>query len=367
MTLVTPLLTRRSREEARPEGTQGNRIRCKNKKGPILNGASGLINDCGLPNEYSALVNVFFTQSKGNECLKLSLCNLVRDSPSPLLSLYRNSNPWMHELRPSGSIYIQRIREQTKDWGGDFFHADRLNLTKQQLIKQAQSPSFMAFCRLETLDANAGLACFSDAAARYRCYLVCSGLLAFGPLSDLFPLRVLAGNLPKRMVRHTSLVVLGLGAFGSALAQQSIIVGFSDEAGLEAVRKRVNHPGVGIFAGGLGAHKEPTMFRRPLKVARKAKGSGPDRPGPETEMTIGFLRVDFTDEDGLPIYGNNTDIEKEIDALNLLPGVTVAELDGEVKALGFPTNGMEGKKNKSSSLRGQMERVLAESTPWVSA
>ncbi|EJK45589.1 hypothetical protein THAOC_35791, partial [Thalassiosira oceanica] len=184
------------------------------------------------------------------------------------------------------------------------------------------------------------------------------------------------------MVRHTSLVLLGLGTFGSALAQQSILVGFSDEAGLEAVLERVNPPPdeVGAFSGGVGATKEPTMFRRPLKVARKATGSGSGRklgifdgtgnsPGPtepaesETELTIGFLRVDFTDEDGLPIYSNNTDIDKEIDALNLLPGVTIAELNGEVKALDFPTNVKEGNV-RGSSLQGQIERVLAEAETW---
>ena len=68
-------------------------------------------------------------------------------------------------------------------------------------------------------------------------------------------------------------------------------------------------------------------------------------------MTIGYAKVDFT----------GADIEGEIEALSKIPGVTIAELDGEVQALGFPTNEKEGK----SSLRGQMERFLqGQSQPW---
>ena len=93
--------------------------------------------------------------------------------------------------------------------------------------------------------------------------------------------------------------------------------------------------------------------------------TGPIEPDEsETEMTLGFLKVDFTDADGLPIYTNHTDIEKEINELKLLPCVTFVEQDGEVKALDFSTNVKEGKKVERSSLRGQTERVLAEEVTW---
>lgn len=95
-------------------------------------------------------------------------------------------------------------------------------------------------------------------------------------------------------------------------------------------------------------------------------GGGPIEPDEsETETCLGLLEVDFTDANGLPIYTDHADIEKEIDALNLLPGVAIAELNGEVKALGFPTNVEEGKEDRASrSLRGQFERYLAEDTPY---
>ena len=80
-------------------------------------------------------------------------------------------------------------------------------------------------------------------------------------------------------------------------------------------------------------------------------------------MTLGYVKVRFTNEDGTPIYADKADIAEEIDALNMMPGVTVAELDGEVKALGFPTDA-EGKNDQGGSLRGQMERILAEDKPW---
>ena len=82
----------------------------------------------------------------------------------------------------------------------------------------------------------------------------------------------------------------------------------------------------------------------------------------EPEMTIGYVAVDFMDADGLPIYTDHTNIAEEIDALNTMPGVTIAELNGEVKELGVP-DAKDRKKGKGS-LRGQMERVLAESQPW---
>lgn len=75
------------------------------------------------------------------------------------------------------------------------------------------------------------------------------------------------------------------------------------------------------------------------------------------------MKVDFTNEDGAPTYADNADIAEEIDELSMIPGVTIAELNGEVKALGFPTDA-EGKKDQGGSLRGQMERILAENKPW---
>ncbi|EJK44369.1 hypothetical protein THAOC_37094, partial [Thalassiosira oceanica] len=153
----------------------------------------------------------------------------------------------------------------------------------------------------------------------------------------------------------------------------SILVGFSSQAGLDALLKRVA-PTRAHAAGSPGNGGEPkaSMFRRPLKVAGKAKGSGPGRKLPgnmpdsiesEPEMTIGYVAVDFTDADGLPIYTNHTNIEEEIDTLNMMPGVTIAELNGEVEVLGEPGT-KDGMKDKGASLRGQMERMLQESKPW---
>jgi len=172
------------------------------------------------------------------------------------------------------------------------------------------------------------------------------------------------------MVRYTSSSLVLLAAIGSSLAKQTILVGFSNRDAYDEVVRHATAPGEGKASN----IAEPNMFRRPLNVGRKSKRRGrgtgrklpgrngydgntpdPTEPEPEPEMTIGYAKVDYTDD---------ADIDKEIEELGKILGVTVAELDGEVKALGFPTNGKEGKKNKGSSLRGQMERVLAESTPW---
>jgi len=81
------------------------------------------------------------------------------------------------------------------------------------------------------------------------------------------------------MVRFTSASLALLGAIGSVLAQrQSILVGFSSQAGLDAVLERVTPPGAAT-AGSPGSNADaPKMFRRPLKVAAaKAKGRVSDR------------------------------------------------------------------------------------------
>ncbi|EJK61965.1 hypothetical protein THAOC_17453 [Thalassiosira oceanica] len=175
------------------------------------------------------------------------------------------------------------------------------------------------------------------------------------------------------MVRYTSSSLVLLAAIGSSLAKQqkSILVGFSNRDAYDEVVRHATAQGEGAASN----VDEPKMFRRPLNVGRKSKrrgretgrklpgrngydGNTPDPTEPaksEPEMTIGYAKVDYTED---------ADIDKEIEALGKIHGVTVAELNGEVKALGFPTNEKEGKKNKGSSLRGQMERVLEESTPW---
>ena len=74
------------------------------------------------------------------------------------------------------------------------------------------------------------------------------------------------------MVRFTSASLAFLGAIGSVLAQhQSILVGFSSQAGLDAVLERVTPPGAAT-AGSPGSNADaPKMFRRPLKVAARAQ------------------------------------------------------------------------------------------------
>jgi len=156
-------------------------------------------------------------------------------------------------------------------------------------------------------------------------------------------------------------IVLTAAIFGvisvsaGRVGQQSVLVGFSSESGLAQIASQAT------CSSGEGLSLDEFSAQTNIKVQyfTNALGGGTRYRRKllnlNQDPTIGYVRVDYTNEAGEPLCENFAGMKSEIEALSLLEGVTLVEENSEVHALDGVLRG---------SHQEAIRRSLAESQPW---